>query len=448
MVNNKLTVKYLIIGNSAGGIGAVEAIRDIDKTGSIAMISDEPYPTYSRPLISEYLAEKRPIDKISFRPADFYKVNNIQIISGNKVETLDVEKHTAELADGRQIAWEKLLLATGGVPIVPPTPGISKRGVFNFITLDDAKLIDQFLNDADGVVVIGGGLIGVSVTEALLKRNARVTVVEMKDSLLNLILDEEVSTMAKEKLQLAGVEVLTSHTVAEISNTSMNRDTVSSVIMDDGRIILCNAVVVAIGVRPRIELARNSGININRGIVVNRQMETSHPCIYACGDAAESYDFINGDYRLSPIWPNAYMGGRIAGFNMAGIHNEYQGGTSMNSLNYFGLRIASAGTVNPPDNSYEVLKESKGSNYRKVVIKDGVIVGMILTGNTEKAGIYINLMRNKINVEEFKYVLVTEDFGLASIPEELWLPQLSLPSSAEDYSIITAEEPEEILAGE
>ena len=119
----------------------------------------------------------------------------------------------------------------------------------------------------------------------------------------------------------------------------------------------------------------------------------------------------------------------------------------MNSLNYFGLRIASAGIVNPPDNSYEVLKESKGSNYRKVVIKDGIIVGMILTGNTEKAGIYINLMRNKINVEEFKNVLITDDFGLISLPEELWLPQLSLPSSTEEYSIITAEEPKEILAG-
>jgi NAD(P)H-nitrite reductase large subunit len=384
----------------------------------------------------------------NFRPADFYEANNLQVMLGNKVETLDIKEHTAGLADGRQIAWGKLLLATGGIPIVPPTPGIGKRGVFNFITLDDARSIDRFLNGADRVVVIGGGLIGVSVTEALVERNAKVTVVEMKDSLLNLILDEEVSAMAEEKLQQIGVEILTSHTVAEISSTSLNRDTVSSVIMDDGRIILCNAVVVAIGVRPRIELARNSGISTNRGIVVNRQMATSHPDIYACGDAAESYDYINGDYRLSPIWPNAYMGGRIAGLNMAGIQYEYQGGASMNSLNYFGLRIASAGIVNPPNNSYEVLKESKGGNYRKVVIKDGVIVGMILTGNTDKAGIYINLMRNKVNVEDLKNALVADDFNLTSLPEELWLPQLSLPSSAEKYSIISAEEPEEILAGE
>ncbi len=448
MVKDKQTVEYLIIGNSAGGIGATEAIREIDNTGSITMISDEPYPAYSRPLISEYLAKKRPMEKISFRPADFYEVNNLQVLPGNKVETLDIEEHTAGLADGRQIVWGKLLLATGGIPIVPPSPGIDKKGVFNFITLDDARAIDRFLNGTDRVVVIGGGLIGVSVTEALVERNAKVTVVEMKDSLLNLILDEEVSAMVEEKLQRAGVEILTSHTVAEISSTSLNRDTVSSVIMDDGRIILCNAVVVAIGVRPRIELARNSGISTNRGIVVNRQMATSHPDIYACGDAAESYDFINGDYRLSPIWPNAYMGGRIAGLNMAGIHTEYQGGASMNSLNYFGLRIASAGIVNPPDASYELLSESKGGNYRKVITKDGVIVGMVLTGNTDKAGIYIHLMRNKVNVEELKHALVAEDFNLTSLPEEMWLPQLSLPSSAEKYSIISTEEPEEILAGE
>jgi NAD(P)H-nitrite reductase large subunit len=447
-MKDKLIVEYLIIGNSAGGIGAAEAIREIDKTGPIAMISEEPYPAYSRPLISEYLAEERPMEKINFRPADFYEVNNIQVIAGNKVETLDIGEHTAVLADGSKIVWGKLLLATGGVPIVPPTPGIDKKGVFNFITLDDARAIDRFLNGADRVVVIGGGLIGVSVTEALVKRNASVTVVEMKDRLLSLILDEEVSAMAEKKLQQAGVEILTSHTVAKISSTSLNRNTVSSVVMDDGSIILCNAVVVAIGVRPRIELAQNSGISTNRGIVINRQMATSHPDIYACGDAAESYDFINGDYRLSPIWPNAYIGGRIAGLNMAGIHTEYQGGASMNSLNYFGLRIASAGIVNPPDNSYELLSESKNGNYRKVIIKDGVMVGMVLTGNTDNAGIYINLMRNKINVEGLKQTLVADDFNLTSLPEELWLPQLSLPSSAEKYSIISAEEPEEILAGE
>jgi len=448
MMKDKLTVKYLIIGNSAGGIGAAEAIREIDKNGSIAMISEEPYPAYSRPLISEYLAKERPLEKISFRPADFYKINNIQLISGNKIETLDAKEHTAVLADESTIAWEKLLLATGGMPIVPPTPGIDKKGVFNFITLNDAKAIDKFLHDADRVVVIGGGLIGVSVTEALIKRNARVTVVEMKDRLLSLILDEEVSAMAEKKLQQAGVEILTSHTVAKISSTSLVRDTVSSVVMDDGRIILCDAVVVAIGVRPRIEMARNSGISTNRGIVIDRQMATSHPDIYACGDAAESYDFINGDYRLSPIWPNAYIGGRIAGLNMTGVRTEYQGGASMNSLNYFGLRIASAGIINPPDNSYEVLSESKDGNYRKVIIKDGIIVGMVLTGNTDNAGIYINLMRNKINVEELKQILVSDDFGLASLPEELWLPQLSLPSSAEKYSVILAKEIEEILAAE
>lgn len=447
-MKDKLTVKYLIIGNSAGGIGAAEAIREVDNTGSIAMLSEESYPAYSRPLISEYLAEKRTMEKINFRPADFYEVNNLQVLPGNKVETLDIEEHTAGLADGRQIVWGKLLLATGGAPIIPPTPGIDKRGVFNFITLDDARAIDGFLTGTDRVVVIGGGLIGVSVTEALVERNAKVTVVEMKDSLLNLILDEEVSAMAEKRLQQAGVEILTGHTVVKINSTPINKNTVSSVTMNDGRIILCNAVVVAIGVRPRIELARNSGISTNRGIVVNRQMATSHPDIYACGDAAESYDFINGDYRLSPIWPNAYMGGRIAGFNMAGIHTEYQGGASMNSLNYFGLRIASAGIVNPPDSSYELLSESKGSNYRKVITKDGVIVGMVLTGYTDKAGIYINLMRNKVNVEEFKHALVAEDFNLTSIPEELWLPQISLPSSTEEYSIISAEESEEILAGE
>ena len=144
MVERK-KVHYLIIGNSAGGIGAAEAIREVDKTGTVTLVSDEPYPVYSRPLISEYLAERCPLERMLFRPVDFYQTNNIQAILGKKVERLDIDSHTIELGDGRIIAWEKLLLATGGLPIVPPIERIEKRGVFTFATLDDAKVIDQFL---------------------------------------------------------------------------------------------------------------------------------------------------------------------------------------------------------------------------------------------------------------------------------------------------------------
>ncbi len=436
-------VKYLIIGNSAGGIGAAEAIREVDRAGTVAIISDEPYPAYSRPLISEYLTSGCPLERMLFQSADFYEKNRIQVILGQKVAELDVSKHAIRLENGRTITWEKLLLATGGLPIVPQVKGIDRSGVFTFTTLDDAKAIDRYLGQRVGrAVVIGGGLIGISVTEALVKRGMEVTVVEMKDRILNTILDEEASALAEERLKQAGVEIITGRTVSNIG--SYLGDTVTGVTTDDGVPIPSELVIVAIGVQPRTELVAGTGIKINRGIVVDRHMATSSANIYACGDVAEAYDFIYGENRLTPVWPNAYMGGRIAGFNMAGVPTEYTGGTAMNSLKYFGLAIVSAGMVNPPDNNYEVLSKKHDHTYKKVVLKDGLVLGMVFAGNIEKSGIVFNLMKDRVNVDGFKQALVADDFGLVSLPEEIWRPRLEVPPSLLAPSVASVGQPEEI----
>ncbi len=444
MAQNTTKVKYLIIGNSAGGIGAAESIREVDKAGSLAIVSDEPYPTYSRPLIAEYLAEKCPLERMLFRPFDFYEQNNITTFLDRKATRLDLNEHLIELDTSDRITWEKLLLATGGSPIVPPIEGIGKRGVFTFTNLNDAKAIDQYLNGTTRAVVIGGGLIGVSVTEALVKRGVEVTIVEMKERILNVMLDEETSTLEERKLGQVGVNIATGQTVTKISAKGK---TVSSVTLGNGSQVPCNLVIIAIGVRPRTELVADTGIKMNRGIVVDRYMRSSNPDVYACGDAVEAYDITYGECRLTPIWPNAYIGGRIAGFNMAGTPTEYPGGAAMNSLKYFGLDIVSAGIVNPPDDSYETLSRSYDSTYHKVILKDGLVVGLVFVGNIEKSGVIFNLIKNKINVSEFKQSLVAEDFSLASIPDEIWRPQLQLPASAL-VSPVETEPVEELVAGE
>lgn len=439
--------KYLIIGNSAGGIGTAEAIREVDKAGSITIISNEPYPVYSRPLISEYLAEKRSLERMLFRPSDFYEKNDIQTFLGKPVKRLDLPEHKIELEDGSKIRWEKLLLAIGGSPIIPKTEGLEKRGVFTFTTLDDAKAIDQYLTEKARAVVIGGGLIGVSATEALVKRGAEVTVVEMKERILNVMLDEEASAMEEEALKQLGVSIITGHTVAKI-NSGLSGEIISSVTLDDGSRLPCNLVVLAIGVLPCTQLAADAGIKINRGIVVDRNMRTSHPDVYACGDAAEAYDFIYGENRLTPVWPNAYLGGRVAGFNMAGTPTEYQGGTAMNSLKYFGLDVVSAGMVNPPDKSYEKVSRRNDNIYRKVILKDGFIVGMVFVGNIEKSGIVYNLMKDRINVDGFQQALVADDFGLISLPEEIWRRRLEMSPLEQGTLSVAVEEPVEAAVGE
>jgi NAD(P)H-nitrite reductase large subunit len=154
-------------------------------------------------------------------------------------------------------------------------------------------------------------------------------------------------------------------------------------------------------------------------------MATNYPDVYSCGDAAEAYDFVYGTNRLTPIWPNAYLGGKIAGFNMAGIETEYPGGTAMNSLNYFGLDIVSAGIVIPPDNgSYEVFTEQKDGIYKKVILRNDLIVGMLFVRDVDKSGIIFGLMRDRAKVGSFKQTLLADDFGLVSLSRELWQQRL------------------------
>jgi len=420
-------IKYLIIGNSAGGIGAAEAIRELDKSGTMAIVSDEPYPAYSRPLISEHLFEGRPLERMLYRPADFYEQNNIQAVFGEKVADVDFGGHSLKLASGQKLEWQKLLLATGGSPIVPEMEGGDSKEVFTFTRLDDAKAIDRFLNKHKGkaqALVIGGGLIGVSASEALVRRGVKVAIVEMKDWILNTILDEEAAALEAKALAEAGVEIITGHTVARIKKNSPGG--VGGVELDDGRTVACDLVVVAIGVTPRLELA-DGQLKTNRGIVVDRTMKTSAADVYACGDVAEAYDFVFGENRVTPVWPNAYVGGRIAGQNMAGTKAEYQGGTALNSLKYFGVNVVSAGMVSPPDKSHEVLTQRGDGIYKKVILKDGMITGLVFAGDIEKSGIIYNLMKDKVKVDGFKDELVADDFGLASLPEEIWRARLEMP---------------------
>jgi NAD(P)H-nitrite reductase large subunit len=440
-----MRTKYLIIGNSAGGIGAAEAIRQVDKEGDLTIVSDEPYPVYSRPLISKYLAGERTLEEILFRPPDFYTQHDILFLPGKKVMRIEPGRQSAQLEDGADITWEKILLTTGGNPIFPGIKGSDKKGVFTFANLNDAKAVDKFLDNARKAVVIGGGLIGMSVTEALIKRGADVTVVEMKESILNTILDQQASLMAEGVLSQAGVRIITGHTVLEI----MGREAVEGVILDNGDAMLCDLVVVAIGVSPRSELALGANLEINRGIVVDRHMGTKHPGVYACGDVAEAYDFVYGENRLTPIWPNAYVGGMIAGLNMAGVTAEYPGGTAMNSLNYFGFDVTSAGMPTAPnDNGYETISKLEGNIYQKVILKDDVIMGMIFVGNIEKSGIIFGLMRDRVNLESFKQCLLADDFGLAFFPRALWQERLAPPSDIILQPGVPIQAEEETFAGE
>ncbi|MGD0406238.1 MAG: FAD-dependent oxidoreductase [Candidatus Bathyarchaeia archaeon] len=413
--------KYVIVGASAAGIGAVEAIREVDPVGTITVISEEPCPQYSRPMISDFVSGKADFNKMKCRTDEFWKENNVEALTGKKATALNLDEKTVQLEGGEKVAYEKLLLATGGKPFVPKMEGSDKDGVFTFTTFKDAERLAAKIDsiNAKAAVVIGAGLIGISVTEALLKRGLKVTMVELQDKILSLLLDAKASDLVEAVVRKAGVNIVTGQSVQKILGKPDNEGVVDGVILTKGDQVPCDLVIVAIGVVPRTELVTGTAVKINRGIVVDNMMQTNVPDVYASGDVTEAYDFIMNQNRLLPLWPLAVLEGQVAGYNMAGKKTTYMGGTNMSSLKYFGTPIVSIGLANPKeDPALEVLVEHDAERnvYKKIVLKNNVIVGMTLVNCIERAGVLFYLMKNAINVKRFKQKLLSDDFGLATLP--------------------------------
>jgi NAD(P)H-nitrite reductase large subunit len=416
--------KYVIVGASAAGVGAVEAIREVDPEGSITVISEEQCIYYSRPMISEFVSGKADANKMKCRNDEFWKEKNVDLKTCKKAVSLDLASKTISLEDGEKVAYEKLLLATGGKPFVPKIEGQEKDGVFTFTTLSDAQQLAAKIDaiQAKSAVVIGAGLIGISVTDALVKRGLKVTVVELQEKILSLLLDAKASDIVEAAIRKEGVNFATGQSVQKIIGRPDNDNAVGGVILTKGDTVPCDIVIVAIGVIPRIELVAGTAVKTNRGIVVNDCMQTSVPDVYASGDVAEAFDYLLNQNRLLPLWPLAVLEGRIAGYNMTGKKTVYEGGTNMSSLKYFGVPIVSIGLTNPKDDpTLEILVKDDTNKdvYKKLVLKDNVIVGMTMVNAIERSGIIFNLLKKHINVKDFKQDLLRDDFSLAFLPASL-----------------------------
>jgi NAD(P)H-nitrite reductase large subunit len=414
----------VIIGNSAGAVGCIETLRSKDRDITIAVISEEKYHTYSRALIPYYLAGKIDFDKLYYRPLDFYEKMNVIPLLGRKAVSVDFEKKMVKLDTGEEVKYGKLLLATGGKPFIPPMEGFDRslENVFSFVSLDDALGIEKSLPESKKAVILGAGVIGLMAAEVLVKKGLEVHVVELADRVLAPVVDERTSQLVEKVFEENGVKIYTGVTIKKV-NSENNR--VVSVILTSGNEIECDILIVAVGVVPRTKLVQNTDVEVNRGILVNKKMETSVKDVYACGDCAEIYDFVLDDRRVLPLWPNAYYGGRVAAINMLGEEAEFEWGTSMNAMHFFDIYIINAG-LNITDEiaekeGYEVLVryEPERKVYRRIAVKDGLIKGLVFVGRVERAGIYLNLMRRKINVSNFKDRLLDYDFGYTKLPENI-----------------------------
>ena len=396
-------MNYVIIGNSAAAIGGIEGIRSLDKDGKITVVSSEKYHTYSRPLISYLLCKKTTEEKMKYRSDDFYKKNKCDVILGKKAVKTDGKKVILE--DETELPFDKLLIATGSRPFVPPMEGLDNvKEKFTFMSLDDAKALEKSLSKDKKVLIIGAGLIGLKCAEGIFDKVKDITVVDMADRILPSILDEKGSKIVKKHLEKIGIKFLLSDSVKSFSD--------KEAVLNSGKKLSYDIVVIAVGVRPNTDLAEDAGVKVDRGIETDIYCRTSNKDIYSAGDCAKSLDITTGSQRILALLPNAYMQGQVAGINMAGGDAKYDDAIPMNSIGFFGLHMMTAGSY---DGDKSVTTD--GKNYRKFIVKDNVLKGYILIGDVKRAGIYTSLIRKKTPLDTIDFELVKEKPNLMAFSE-------------------------------
>ena len=403
--------QYVIIGNGIAAAGCIEGIRRVDRNTPITVISSEKYPVYCRPLISYYLQGKTDLEKINYRKESFYSDNGCKVIYGETAEKINPQEHTVLLSKGEKISYDKLLVASGSYPFVPHFDGIETvEQKFSFMTLDDTLKLEKAICETSRVLIVGAGLIGLKCAEGLKDRVGKITVCDLAENVLSSILDEDTAPTVQAHLEENGIEFLMGDSVR-----SFNKNIA---IMQSGKQVEFDVLVTAVGVRPNTSLIADIGGEVNRGIKVNKKMQTSIPDIFAAGDCSEGYDLSIDKTRVLALLPNAYIGGFCAGINMAGGDSEFSNAIPMNSIGFMGLHIMTAGNYVTEKDGGKVLVNKTADTTKKFFVKDNELKGYILVGDILGGGIYTSLIREKTPLDTLDFDLLTENASLFAFSQE------------------------------
>ena len=389
-------MRYVIIGNSAAAVGCIEGIRQLDKGGSVTVISSEPYHTYSRPLISYLLWGKTTEEGMKYRPDGFYEQNGCRALLGRAAVGIDPKKKQVTLDGGETLPYDKLLVAAGSRPFVPPMEGLDGvKNSFTFMSLDDARALGEALRPDSRVLVVGAGLIGLKCVEGIRDRVGEVTVADLAGRILPSVLDEAGAALMQRHIESHGVRFLLGDSVAAFEGNTAR--------MKSGASVEFDILVTAVGVRPNTELVKEAGGLVRKGIVIDEYGRTSLPDVYAAGDCTESHDITVDENRILALLPAAYMQGECAGLHMAGGERPYDKAIPMNAAGFFGLHMITAGSY---VGEGRVIPQKEG--YKRLFFEDGVLKGYILIGNVERAGIYTSLIRERTPLSSIDFELIQE----------------------------------------
>ncbi|HRZ67340.1 MAG TPA: FAD-dependent oxidoreductase [Candidatus Omnitrophota bacterium] len=384
-------MKIAIVGNGIAGITAAKYISEKEPRASITVFTDEEYNYYPRPLLDRLLSESITLDGMFPYNDEWYKKRGIRVSLGDNVTAVDTTSKKIKAAVSGTSDYDKLLLTTGASPFVPPIEGVSGKEVFTYRNISDVLRIRSLARDKKKAAVIGGGLLGLETAKALTERGMKVVVVEHNSRLLPRQLDEEGAALIKYCVEKTGIEVLLSQ------STCCGID--------------ADLFIAAAGVRPNTSLAKSCGIGVQKGIIVDGNLRTNCPDVFAAGDCAEFNGTVYG------IIPAALEQGLAAASNMTGVPAEYKGTTFQATLKVVGIDVTTIGAVNPEGEGYESLSkkdEAKGT-YRRCIIKDGKLVGAIVIG--EKAGVssLANIIKEGADVSKDKDALMGDDAALSGL---------------------------------
>src|SRR4051794_3487936 len=419
--------RLVVVGNGMAGMRTVEELlaRAPDRY-DITVIGAEPHPNYNRILLSSVLAGDKSVADIVINPREWYEARNIRLIAGNPATAIHPAAKLVTLASGEPVSYDRLLLTTGSKPLAPPIPGLGLPGVHAFRDIADVKAMISASETHRRAVVIGGGLLGLEAAWGLKRRGMSVAVVHLMPSLMERQLDTAAGELLRRDLDARGIAFFTNGQTEEILGT----DRAEGVMLADGREIPADLVVLAIGIRPNIDLARAAGIDVNRGILVGDDMRTSAPGIYAVGECIEHNGAVFG--LVAPIWEQAKVcGARLAGNNDA----VYVPPPAFTSLKITGIDVFSAGALAAADEHDDeiTLHDAKRGVYKKLVLRDGRIVGVVLYGSVADGPWYVRLMRDKADVSAFRDQLA---FGRAFAEQAgAPLPGIDVASMADSEQI-------------
>lgn len=394
-------MKYVVIGSSAAGINGIRELRRLDKESRIVLISKDK-EIYSRCILHHYLGGHRTIPELNFAEHNFAELYNVQWLGGVACTSVDPVEKKVMLEDGREVGYDKLLIATGSHTFIPPIKNLKEaKNVRGFRNIEDIEILKEAAKTHKNFLVMGAGLVGLDCTSGLLELGANVALVEMAGWLLCKQLDARAAKTYQDTFTEKGVKQYYGVGITEAVLNEAGE--ITSMILADGTEIPCDYVVVTAGVRSNVEFLEGSGIETSRfGLIFDETGKTSDDDIYGAGDVS----------GLSPIWPAAVKEGIIAASNMAGVPRKMTDFfASKSTMNFLGIPSMSLGNVNPEDDTYSVeIRETKDS-YKKIVHKNGKITGAILQGDLAYGGILQQLIARKIDVTKVKKPIFDVDYS-------------------------------------